>query len=142
MEGRVLAVLAAVLLCTSIKVSAGVNEFTAIGPTGGAINKILFSTTPNTVFTIASGGFFRSQDGGVSWQLIKSDFFSAPSDLAIDPADPMRIYATDTASPALYVSTDGGSTMSASANLPTALTRIHKMGVSHDGSTLYVAMDN
>src|SRR5206468_3672453 len=52
-----------------------------------------------------------------------------------------RVYATDTAWPSLYVSTDGGTTMSASATLPTAITRIHKMGVSHDGSTLYVTMD-
>jgi photosystem II stability/assembly factor-like uncharacterized protein len=141
MDGRVLAALAAVLLCASIDVDAGVNTFSAIGPTGGEINKIVFSPTPKTVFTIATGGFFRSQDGGVSWQLIKSDFYSAPSDLSLDPSDPNRVYATDTASPALYVSTDGGSTMSASVTLPTAVTRIHKMGVSHDGSTLYVTMD-
>jgi uncharacterized repeat protein (TIGR01451 family) len=141
MDGRVLAALAAVLLCASIDAGAGVNKFTAIGPTGGAINKIVFSATPNTVFTIATGGFFRSQDGGVSWQSIKSDFFSGPSDLSIDPTDPNRVYATDTARPALYVSTDGGLTMWASATLPTAITRIHKMGVSHDGSTLYVTMD-
>src|SRR5260221_12914920 len=79
MEGRVLAILAAVLLCTSIKVGAGVNEFTAMGPTGGAINKIVVCTTPNTGFTIASGGFFCSQDRGGSWQLGKTDFFSARS---------------------------------------------------------------
>jgi uncharacterized repeat protein (TIGR01451 family) len=141
MDGRVQAALAAVLLCASIDVGAGVNTFSAIGPTGGEINKIVFSATPKTVFAIATGGFFRSQDGGVSWQLIKSDFYSAPSDLSLDPSDPNRVYATDTASPALYVSTDGGSTMSASVTLPTVVTRIHKMGVSHDGSTLYVTMD-
>jgi hypothetical protein len=110
MDGRALAALAAVLLSASIDASAGVNSFSAIGPTGGAINKIVFSATPNTVFTIATGGFFRSQDGGVSWRLIKSDFFSAPSDFSIDPSDPNRVYTTDTAWPPLYVSTDGGST--------------------------------
>jgi hypothetical protein len=60
---------------------------------GGTVNKIVFNkSTPSTVYAIAAGGFYRSQDAGVSWQLIKGDFMNAPQDLAIDASDSTRIY--------------------------------------------------
>jgi len=91
------------------------------------------------VYAVATGGFYRSQDGGVSWQLIKSDFLNAPQDLAIDPSDATRIYAVASDYPCLYVSTDGGASMSAMTTLPTAVANGWQVAVSQNGATLYVA---
>jgi uncharacterized repeat protein (TIGR01451 family) len=129
----------AAILCASTQVLGATNGWTAIGPNGGAVNKIVFNkATPSTVYAIASGGFYRSQDGGVSWQLIKSDFFNAPQDLAIDPSDSNRVYLIAPNYPCLYVSTDGGASMSAVMTLPTAVTSAWQIAVSQSGTTLYV----
>jgi len=135
---RVLAV-AGILLCAISQPGlAGVNSWSAIGPAGGNVNKIAFSSTPNTIFLIAAGGFYRSQDGGMTWQLISANFFNAPSDLRLDPSDPTHIYVTAPNAPSLYVSTDGGNTLSTSTTLPAAVTQALQLAVSHDGTTLYI----
>jgi uncharacterized repeat protein (TIGR01451 family) len=119
-------------------VLAGVNTWDAIGPAGGNVNKIAFSSTANTVFLIASGGFYRSQDGGLTWQLISSNFFNAPTDLRLDPSDPTRIYVVAPNAPLLYVSTDGGNTLAPLTTLPTNVTSAWQLAVSQNGSTLYL----
>jgi uncharacterized repeat protein (TIGR01451 family) len=129
----------AAIFCASTQALGAINAWTAIGPNGGAVNKIVFNkATPSTVFAIATGGFYRSQDGGVSWQLIKSDFFNAPQDLAIDPSDSNRVYVIAPNYPCLYVSTDGGASLSAVTTLPTAVTSAWQIAVSQSGTTLYV----
>src|ERR1700692_2825272 len=75
-----------------INASAASNDWTAMGPSGGAVNKIVYSQNGNTAYMAAAGGYYRSQDSGVSWQLVKSDFFNAPVDVSIDPSDPTRVY--------------------------------------------------
>ena len=139
---RLLAIAAAFFLGASTPVLGAVNGWTAIGPSGGAVNKIVYNkATPSTVYAIATGGFYRSRDAGVSWQLIKSDFFNAPQDLAIDPSDSNRVYVIAPNYPFLYVSTDAGATMSAVTTLPTALTNAWQIAVSQSGTTLYVTAD-
>jgi uncharacterized repeat protein (TIGR01451 family) len=140
MEVRLLAA-ATALLGLSINASAGINDWTAIGPSGGVVNKIVHSRNGNTAFMVAAGGFYRSQDSGVSWQLIKSDFLNAPVDVAIDPSDPTRIYVVAQNAPCLYVSTDGGATLAANTPLPSAVTQAHQIAVSQDGTTLYLSND-
>jgi uncharacterized repeat protein (TIGR01451 family) len=133
--------IAAALLCCGAanQALAAMNGWTAIGPSGGYVNKIVFNrSTPNTVYATASGGFYRSQDGGVSWQLIKSDFFNAPQGLAIDPSDATRVYVIAPNYPGLYMSMDGGASMSAVTTLPTAVTSPWQVAVSANGATLYV----
>jgi uncharacterized repeat protein (TIGR01451 family) len=129
---------AAFLLCASANVPSAVNDWTGIGPAGGTVNKIVYSKTAKTVFLIAVGGFYRSQDGGVSWQLIYSNFFNSPTDLAVDPSDPGRVYVVAQNSPSLYVSTDGGTTMAPLATFPVSVNGAWQIGISPDGSTLYV----
>jgi photosystem II stability/assembly factor-like uncharacterized protein len=90
------------------------------------------------VFAIGTGGFYRSPDGGTSWQLIKSDFTNAPQDLAVDPSDATRVYVVAPNYPCLYVSTDGGASMSAVTTLPTAVTSAWQVAVSQNGASLYV----
>jgi uncharacterized repeat protein (TIGR01451 family) len=141
MDVRVLAVMAANLLTLSINASAAINDWTAMGPSGGTVNKIVYSQNGNTVFMVAAGGFYRSQDKGVSWQLIKSDFLNAPVDVSIDLSDPTRVYVVVQNAPCLYVSTDGGATLAVNTALPSAVTQAHQIAVSKDGTTLYLSND-
>ncbi len=125
-----------------VNAHAATNAWTSLGPEGGSIVRVVYSPTPGTVFLIATGGFYRSQDGGVSWQLIYSGFFNAAWDLAIDPADASRVYVIAPNSPSLYVSTDGGATLSPSATFPSSVQNAEAIAVSHDGMTLYVTAQN
>ena len=138
MRVKSLAIAAAALFFVSIQVRAAIDAWSAIGPTGGTIDKIAVSPTPSTVFAIASGGFYRSQDGAATWQLISSDFFNAPSDMALDPADPTRVYVSSVNAPVLLVSTDGGATLAPAPGLPTALTQVSHVVVGAGGMTLYL----
>jgi uncharacterized repeat protein (TIGR01451 family) len=139
MKIRLLILTATLCLGAASEALGAVNDWTAIGPSGGYINKIVFNrSTPSTVYAIAAGGFYRSQDGGVSWQAIKSDFFNAPQDLAIDPSDATRIYVVTPNYPSLYVSTDGGASLVAVTTLPTAVTNAWQIGVSQNGAILYL----
>jgi uncharacterized repeat protein (TIGR01451 family) len=141
MDVRVLAATATALLGLSIDASAAINDWTAIGPSGGSVNKIVYSQDGHAAFMAAVGGYYRSQDSGVSWHLIKSDFQNAPVDVAIDPSDPTRIYVVAQNVPCLYVSTDGGATLAANAALPSTVTQAHQIAVSKDAATLYLSND-
>jgi hypothetical protein len=69
MDVRVLAVVAVSLLTQAINASAAPNDWTAMGPSGGTVNKIVYSQNGNTAFMVAAGGFYRSQDKGVRGSL-------------------------------------------------------------------------
>ena len=139
MHIRLLTIAAILLLGASRQSFGAINGWTPIGPSGGQVNKIVFNkSTPSSVYAIAAGGFYRSLDGGKSWQLIKSDFENPPEDLAIDPSDPNRVYIVAPNYPSLYMSTDGGATLSAVTTLPTAVTNAWQVAVSQSGTTLYV----
>lgn len=139
MHIRLFIIVATLLLGTSGPTFGAINGWTAIGPSGGRVTKIVFNkSTPSTVYAIASAGFYRSLDGGNSWQLIKSDFENSPQDLEIDPSDPTRVYVVAPNYPSLYVSTDGGATMSAVTTLPTIFTSSWQVAVSQSGTTLYM----
>jgi hypothetical protein len=94
---------------------AGVNELTPLGPEGGHIIDVEFHrATPGLVYLIAPPGFFRSTDGGSSWQLTKPDpgNFEAGGEIAVDPSDSQRVYVA--AGDEILVSNDGGLTFSSS----------------------------
>jgi uncharacterized repeat protein (TIGR01451 family) len=139
MKTRLLILAAALCLGAGSEALGAINDWTAIGPAGGYINRIVFNrSTPSTVYAIAAGGFYRSQNAGVSWTLIKSDFLNAPQGLAIDPSDATRVYVVAPNYPGLYMSTDGGASIAAVATLPTAVTSPWQVAVSANGATLYV----
>jgi len=110
MNLRKRAVLIAAMLGVSMAASAGVNTWSSVGPEGGEVLKVVYNRdTPTTVYLIASGGFFRSLDAGATWQLVKNDFFNAPSGLEVDPTDPNRVDIISASPPRpLLVSTDAG----------------------------------
>jgi uncharacterized repeat protein (TIGR01451 family) len=139
MHIRLLVIVAALWLGASTEVLGAINGWTAIGPAGGTVNKIVFNkSTPSTVYAIAAGGFYRSLDGGTTWQLIASNFMNAPQDLELDPSDPTRVYVVAPNYPSLYVSTDSGATLSAVTTVPTAAANTWQVAVSQNGTTLYM----
>lgn len=66
----------------------------------------------NLVYVATEVGLLRSQDAGASWQVSSS--LGAASDLAIDPADPARVYVAglSTTDNLFQFSDDGGATWS------------------------------
>jgi photosystem II stability/assembly factor-like uncharacterized protein/uncharacterized membrane protein YgcG len=132
-------VAAAAALCLLRVGSAGINSWTAVGPTGGQVQKVAYnSANPSIVYMISVGGFLRSQDGGATWQTIRDDFVNFPRDLAVDPSDPTRVYVVVPDAPFLLVSTDSGATLSAVASFPSTLVSPMQVQVSHDGATVCV----
>jgi len=65
---------------------------------------------PSTLYVGASGGLYRTQDGGETWSLLGSG--SLPSDpvVALDAETPGSLYAFGGSRPTLFHSADDGST--------------------------------
>lgn len=86
--------LAAGVFCTLLVESAagGINTWTTKGPPGGFYRDIEVSSTDSNVFYAAYGrAFFRSTDGGATWQTGRR-FTGEVVDVAVDPTDGNRIY--------------------------------------------------
>ena len=105
-----------------------------------------FSGTSIT-FTLAPGGsdlyvidgngsFFKSSDGGVTWQKLSGQFLLGAQSITIDPNNPSNIYVVDAAG--LEQSTDSGATFNTiSPMLPAG---IHIVSFAMDGAgALYFA---
>ncbi|MCA9741867.1 T9SS type A sorting domain-containing protein [candidate division KSB1 bacterium] len=80
-----------------LKSQTAIAEWEFVGPTniGGRISDIEYNPTdPHIVYAgAATGGVFRSNDGGSSWQPIFDEQAVLPiGDIAIDPAQPRTIY--------------------------------------------------
>jgi uncharacterized repeat protein (TIGR01451 family) len=120
------------------RVNADANAWTALGPSGGLVNKVVFNpSSPTTVYAIAGPGFYRSTDGGASWQLTATGSLNQFTDLEIDPSNPNRVYlAGADNSPPMLLSTDGGVTFSNVAGYSFVDGPSH-LQISGDGSTLY-----
>jgi uncharacterized repeat protein (TIGR01451 family) len=137
MDLRTRATLAAAILSMSMAVSAGVNTWSAIGPEGGEVRKVVYNRdTPTTVYVIAEAGFLRSLDAGATWQLVKDDFLNGPSDMDVDPSDQNRLYVVSPSVQTMQVSTDAGATFKPVASFPN-VGNVWQMAVSTDGKTLY-----
>jgi uncharacterized repeat protein (TIGR01451 family) len=130
---------AAVMLGAAAVSFADMNTWTALGPEGGTVNKVVYSrSTPTTVFMIAEGGLYRSLDEGAHWQTVKTDFFNPPSDIDVDPTNQDRVYVVSASTPTLIVSTDGGATFSPINTFPN-VGNVYQLEVAADGRTLYAA---
>jgi photosystem II stability/assembly factor-like uncharacterized protein len=129
-----------------------------------AIGRIVVDPrNPNNVFVAATGnlfvrnvdrGVYRSQDAGLTWTkvLFVSDMVGAV-DLAIDPSDPSRVFATTWErlrtvkeriyggpGSALWRSTDGGTTWTRLTSVPVTTTEPSRIGVAiapSSPSTIY-----
>ena len=130
----------AVACCLPGGADAGTNSWSALGPTGGQVQKVAYNaTTPSIVYMISAAGFQVSQDGGVTWQTIRDDFLNPPHDLAVDPADPTRVYVVVPNAPFVLMSTDSGATLAPIASFPTSFVSAQQVQVSQDGATVCVS---
>ncbi len=90
----------------------------AAGPYTG--NSITFTLAPggSDLYVIDGNGiFFKSTDGGMTWQKLSGQFLFGPKSITIDPNNPSNIYVVDNAG--LQRSTDGGNTFTTiSPSLP------------------------
>jgi uncharacterized repeat protein (TIGR01451 family) len=126
-------------LSSAFVVHAADNAWSPIGPDGGYIDRVAFhKTSQNTMYLMATGGFFRSTDGGAHWQQPQPEITALASDFALDPADNNRIYLVlHSGYSRVLVSTDAGATFSTlfwfgkNDSLPTDIE------ISADGNTLY-----
>ena len=136
--------LSAAALCSTGPAGAGTNQFTLIGPDGGYIQQAQFHPTlPGVAFALTSGGYYRTTDAGLHWQLVGAnlDLQFSPEDLAVDPSDPSRVLV---AAPgrAPLVSTDAGATLAQVGNYPLDPADLRHVEFSADGSVVYGASNN
>lgn len=112
-------------------------------PAGTLITRLAIDPgTPSTIYVTyieggsLEGGVIKSIDGGETWPAPQSPSTGPTSGLAIDPVNPMRIYAAT--STGVYRSTDGAATWSAfNAGLPA--TDVSDIAIDHTGSLLRIA---
>src|SRR5437773_2122943 len=84
-------VLALLSVTHPMDVSAGVNVWTSLGPSGGDVTVLVVDpTTHSTVYAATHGGVYKSLDSGATWTLINSGLtinhlIDSVRSLAIDP---------------------------------------------------------
>jgi photosystem II stability/assembly factor-like uncharacterized protein len=119
---------------------AGVNSWSALGPEGATVLKVVYSqTAPAMVYMASSAGLSSSQDGGVTWHTIATPSPNDLEDIAVDPTDSTRVYVVEAFAPSLLISTDGGATLTPVASFPTGLLSTSQVQVSADGATVCVS---
>jgi uncharacterized repeat protein (TIGR01451 family) len=131
----------AILMAAIVSHAAGAatNSWTSIGPYGGQALTVAYNrTSPSVVYLTSVGGFSRSTDGGVTWQMVFTDSMNSPVDLAVDPSNPDRVYVVYVNPPFLMSSSDAGQTLTPVANFPVNLVNPYRVQVGADGQTLYV----
>jgi len=65
---------------------------------------------PSTLYVGASGGLYRTRDGGETWSLLGSGTLPSDPVMALDPETPGSLYAFGGSSPTLFHSMDDGAT--------------------------------
>lgn len=126
-------------LTSAFVAHAGDNTWSPLGPDGGYISKVVFhNTSPGTLYLRASGGFFRSTDGGAHWQQPQPGIMAGAQDFAVDPTDNNRIYLVIGQWPSrVLVSTDAGITFSTLFSFAQSVANPSHIVAGADGSTLY-----
>lgn len=94
---------AGALFAVSLPATAGLNEWTTVGPPGEVVNALVIDPA-SAVYAGTNGGILKSTDGGTSWSATAFGFpvFA----LAIDPSTPSTLYAGTLFG--VFKSTDGG----------------------------------
>jgi len=121
---------------------ADLNSWTSLGPNGGRVFRVAFNQVdPSIVYLVSQGGFSRSTDGGVTWQMIYTDLPYWPYDLAVDPTNPANVYVVGESAPYFLASSDSGRTLTAVPQ-PAAgpgIAGARTVQVAADGKTIFVA---
>jgi photosystem II stability/assembly factor-like uncharacterized protein len=128
------AIAACLLLLTGLA-HAGINTVTAIGLEGAAVRDIEYHPTNSSIIFLATqGGFYRSTNGGASWQLASQDSRHAPFDIAVHPIT-HRVFVIGRY---LRISDDDGATLRLVESFPDIGLYSSHVVISADGSVIYV----
>lgn len=97
------------LMLLASTVHAGNGIWTSNGPDGGTVYEVRFDpNVPTTVYATTRGGFFRSEDGGISWNASNDGLVDVTNNpLVVDAEAPGHLYVFDFGN-RLYKSTDSG----------------------------------
>ena len=129
---------------SSSPASAGVGVWTTHGPDGASVRAVAVDpANPATVYAgTASGGVFKSTNGGASWSAANSGLASTGvAALAIDPSSTATLYAAGGDEGGVFKSTDGGARWAAiNSGLSATSTRALAIDPSTP-TTLYVGTD-
>jgi uncharacterized protein (TIGR03437 family) len=103
-------------------------------------NSITFTLAPGSsdLYVIDGNGvFFKSTDGGMTWQRLSGQYLLTVKSITIDPNNPSNIYVVDSAG--LQRSTDGGATFTTIS--PSLAPGVYVQAFALDSSTgdLYLA---
>ncbi|MBP6077260.1 MAG: hypothetical protein KA505_00445 [Xanthomonadales bacterium] len=110
MTGSTLArITACFLLAATTTTWAGNGSWTSNGPDGGTVYEVRFDpNTPTTMYATTRGGFFRSEDGGITWNASNDGLVDVTNNpMVIDAEAPGHLYVFDFGN-RLYRSTDYG----------------------------------
>jgi len=119
--------------------SAGVNSLTRFGPYGGSVLKVAYHpANPSIVYATTSAGFYRSIDGGVTWQIVNDRIPNQANGLAVHPSQPNLVFVATSAS-GVFASTDAGGTLTVQDSSRNIYASGAPLEYSADGSVLYVS---
>lgn len=121
---------------------AGINSWTVSGPQGGNFFDLERSTTaPNTVYATYGHSFFRSTNGGRTWNA-GFNFELQAGDIAVDPTDGRRVYVAvvGNVGAGVYRTEDGGDTFTRVASPFFGAWGVGVGGA--DGRTVYYSASN
>jgi hypothetical protein len=128
-------------ICVAITATAGVNQWTTIGPKPGdrlhVQNFVVDPSNPDTLYATTDGPerFWRSKDRGLSWESVRAP--DRPQQVAVDALNHAPILFLGFFG--LYQSYDGGETWSDKEPAPGLLCGITiRFDGSRDWSTIYL----
>jgi len=82
-------------------------------PTNTLIRSVAIDpTNPKRVYAAGPAGVFRSDDGGLTWEVAGDGLAGEPVAVTLDPASPQNVIAV-TADGSVWRSTDGATTWQA-----------------------------
>jgi len=105
--------LTALAIFAQESLSAGISDWTNVGPVGGGLRLAVDPQNAGFVYAGTGGGVFKSKDGGAGWNNAGLNGFAVGA-LIVDPQKPTILYArtpgpdVDGDPIRLFKSTDGG----------------------------------
>ena len=86
------------------------------------------------------GGTYKTNDGGLNWQLLPEPRIFSAAAISVDPVNPDTIYAADRTRPVVYRSDDGGGQWHEYFDAGSAYIRLMHVAVDpHSADTIYVS---
>ena len=112
------------LVCLALSAHAGINSWSARGPTGGLTVDVVYDPTNGAVaYAAAQYSLYKSTNGGATWTEVNQDFGQFPiTRVMFDPSNPARLYVAALGG-GIFRSTNAGSTFTRISPIPTDANR-------------------